>query len=80
MEFKKIIKGTGKVLAKTALISGGVAVDVVSQLPEFAAAKASGGKASAKLKSNACSRWFYDKAKEIKITDEKITDENAANE
>lgn len=70
MDFKKIAKCTGKVLAKTALVTGGVAVDIGTQLPGAMLAKAAGEKPNAHLRSNFVSKWLYEKAGEIKVTED----------
>lgn len=81
MGFKNIAKCTGKVLAKTALVSGGVACDFVSFIP-YAVAKKAGENPERPEKvvgANCCSRWLYDKAKEIKITEEKDSNNENTN-
>lgn len=75
MEFKKIAKCTGKALAKTALFSSGLAVDVVTQLPGAMLAKAAGERPKVHTRSNFCSKWLYEKAGEIKITEETESEE-----
>lgn len=70
MDIKKITKCTGKILAKTALFSGGMACDIISQMPDIIAAKQKGEKPpTPERESNCCSRWLYEKAKNIKITE-----------
>lgn len=69
MGLKDIAKCTGKALAKTVLVSGGVACDFVAYLP-YAIAKKNGENPERPekiFKSNSCSQWLYDKAKEIKV-------------
>lgn len=80
MEFKKIAKCTGKILAKTALVTGGVAVDIGTQLPGAMLAKAAGERPKAHLRSNCVSKWLYEKAGEIKVSEEQDSEEKNTDE
>lgn len=80
MDFKKIAKCTGKVIAKTALVTGGVAVDIGTQLPGAMLAKAAGEKPNAHLRSNCVSRWLYEKAGEIKVSEDQDNEEKNIDE
>lgn len=71
MSIKKVAKCTGKVLAKTALFSGGLFIDVITQLPEAVAAKDKGEKYTPEREKNGLSKWLYNKASKIEVFEKK---------